>query len=168
MASLNASLGAALERFESAVRQVLEVQFDDLASEVLEIEASPYGRVALQLGAVEPTGFDGRRGHGPSRAGRCRLPAPSLGRRPRAYLKKFNSFWGAGNGVKAASGSNGHTVVLKVGHAFGKKFKPWEAVKTANNDRQGRQGRRRRHRYRAGGVRSRRRGACCCAGRAGA
>ena len=34
--------------------------------------------------------------------------------------------------MKAAAGSNGHQVVLKVGHAFGKKFKPWEAVKTAN------------------------------------
>lgn len=34
--------------------------------------------------------------------------------------------------MKAAAGNNRHQVVLKVGHAFGKKFKPWEAVKTAN------------------------------------
>ncbi|MCZ2811804.1 50S ribosome-binding GTPase [Modestobacter sp. VKM Ac-2979] len=130
--SLNAGLGAAFERFESAVRQVLEVQFDDLASEVLEIEASPYGRVALHIGAVEPTGFDGREvavvpGRAPS------TPAPSWAGDLTTYLEKFNTFWGAGNGIKAASGSNGHAVVLKVGHAFGKKFKPWEAVKTANN-----------------------------------
>ena len=51
-ASTRASV-AALERFEGAVRQVLEVQFDDLASEILEIEASPYGRVVVQLGEVE-------------------------------------------------------------------------------------------------------------------
>ncbi|WP_409328929.1 GTPase domain-containing protein [Trujillonella humicola] len=130
--SLNAGLGAAFERFESAVRQVLEVQFDDLASEVLEIEASPYGRVALHIGAMEPTGFDGREvavvpGRAPS------TPAPSWAGDLTTYLEKFSTFWGAGNGIKAASGSNGHAVVLKVGHAFGKKFKPWEAVKTANN-----------------------------------
>lgn len=132
IASLNNSLGAALERFETAVRQVLEVQFDDLASEVLEIEASPYGRVALHLGAVEPTSFDGREvklvpGSAPT------TPAPTWAGGLTTYLKQFNGFWGAGNGVKAASGTNGHAVVLKVGHAFGKKFKPWEAVKTANN-----------------------------------
>ena len=132
MGSLNAGLGAAFERFESAVRQVLEVQFDDLASEVLEIEASPYGRVALHISAVEPAGFDGREvaivpGRAPS------TPAPSWAGDLTTYLEKFNTFWGAGNGIKAASGSNGHAVVLKVGHAFGKNFKPWEAVKTANN-----------------------------------
>jgi hypothetical protein len=130
--SLNAGLGAAFERFEGAVRQVLEVQFDDLASEVLEIEASPYGRVALHICAVEPTGFDGREvAVVPGRA--LSTPAPSWAGDLTTYLEKFNTFWGAGNGIKAASGSNGHAVVLKVGHAFGKKFKPWEAVKTANN-----------------------------------
>jgi hypothetical protein len=132
VASLNASLGAALERFESAVRQVLEVQFDDLASEVLEIEASPYGRVALHIGAVEPTGFNGREVTVVSGEARP-APAPTWAGDLTTYLKQFNTFWGAGNGVKAASGSNGHAVVLKVGHAFGKTFKPWEAVKTANN-----------------------------------
>ena len=50
MATLNESLGTALERFEGSVKQVLEVQFDDLASEVLAIEATPYGRLAVQLG----------------------------------------------------------------------------------------------------------------------
>src|SRR4051812_24335062 len=132
VASLNAGLSVAFERFESAVRQVLEVQFDDLASEVLEIEASPYGRVALHIGAVEPTRFDGR--EVAVVPGRARpAPAPSWAGDLTTYLEKFSTFWGAGNGVKAASGSNGHAVVLKVGHAFGKKFKPWEAVKTANN-----------------------------------
>lgn len=132
VASLNNSLGAALERFETAVRQVLEVQFDDLASEVLEIEASPYGRVALHLGTVEPTSFDGREVTLVPGSAKT-APAPTWAGELTTYLRQFNGFWGAGNGVKAASGSNGHVVVLKVGHAFGKKFKPWEAVKTANN-----------------------------------
>ena len=131
MATLNESLGTALERFEGSVKQVLEVQFDDLASEVLAIEASPYGRLAVQLGEVETASFDGREvavtpGNAPVAA------APSWTGDLSKYLKQFNKFWGAGDGVKAAAGSNGHQVVLKVGHAFGKKFKPWEAVKTAN------------------------------------
>ena len=113
------------------MRQVLEVQFDDLASEVLAIEATPYGRLAVQLGEVETASFDGRDvavrpGNAPGAA------APSWTGDLSKYLKQFNKFWGAGDGVKAAAGSNGHQVVLKVGHAFGKKFKPWEAVKTAN------------------------------------
>lgn len=131
MATLNESLGTALERFEGSVKQVLEVQFDDLASEVLAIEASPYGRLAVQLRQVESASFDGREvavtpGNAPVAA------APSWTGDLSKYLKQFNKFWGAGDGVKAAAGSNGHQVVLKVGHAFGKKFKPWEAVKTAN------------------------------------
>ncbi len=131
MATLNESLGTALERFEGSVKQVLEVQFDDLASEVLAIEASPYGRLAVQLSQVESASFDGREvavtpGNAPVAA------APSWTGDLSKYLKQFNKYWGAGDGVKAAAGSNGHQVVLKVGHAFGKKFKPWEAVKTAN------------------------------------
>jgi energy-coupling factor transporter ATP-binding protein EcfA2 len=131
LTTLNEALGTALERFEASVRQVLEVQFDDLASEVLEIEASPYGRVAVRLGVMETAGFDGRDisvkpGGPPLQA------APSWAGDLTKYLKQFSKFWGAGEGVKAASGSNGHKVVLKVGHAFGKKFKPWEAVKAAD------------------------------------
>ncbi|MBJ7353956.1 MAG: 50S ribosome-binding GTPase [Thermoleophilaceae bacterium] len=130
-ATLNESLGTALDRFEATVRQVLEVQFDDLASEVLEIEASPFGRVAVQLGEVESASFDGREVAVTRRSAQA-LSAPSWAGDLTKYLKQFNKFWGAGDGVKAASGSNGHKVVLKVGHAFGKKFKPWEAVKAAD------------------------------------
>lgn len=131
MATLNGSLGRALERFEGSVKRVLEFQFDDLASEVLAIEASPYGRLAVQLSQVESASFDGREvavtpGSAPAAA------APTWTGDLSKYLKQFNKFWGAGDGVKTAAGSNGHQVVLKVGHAFGKKFKPWEAVKTAN------------------------------------
>lgn len=132
MADLNRALRAALERFEDAVRQVLEVQFDDLASEVLEIEASPYGRLSLQLADPGAAGFraadiEVRPGRVPSSSSLGW--AADLGK----YLKQFQSFWGAGDGVKAAAGGNGHQIVLKVGHAFGKKFKPWEAARAADN-----------------------------------
>ena len=165
MANLNESLGTALERFEGAVRQVLEVQFDDLASEVLEIEASPYGRVVVQLGEMEAASFDGR--EVAIKPGSAPLPAaPIWAGDLTKYIKQFDKFWGAGDGVKAAAGSNGHKVVLKVGHAFGKKFKPWEAVKAADKIGKIREGRRGGHRCWTGGVRRLRRRACCREGRA--
>lgn len=37
-----------------------------------------------------------------------------------------------GKGIKVASGSDAHKFVLQIGHFFGKKFKPYEAVKIAN------------------------------------
>jgi hypothetical protein len=131
LAALNEDLRAALDRFEEAVRQVLEVQFDDLASEVLEIEASPYGRISVRLGDPETSDFEAR--HVEVLPGGPPLPPPpSWAGDLSKYLKHFRESWGAGNGVKAAVGSNGHKVVLEVGHAFGKKFKPWEAVRVAN------------------------------------
>ncbi|MDM7853669.1 GTPase [Cellulomonas alba] len=131
MATLNESLGTALERFESSVKRVLEIQFDDLASEVLAIEATPYGRLTLELADVETAGFDA-----PEvvvRPSHAAVPtAPGWTRDMSKYLKQFNKFWGAGGGVRPSAGSNGHQVVLTVGRAFGKKFKPWQAVRTAN------------------------------------
>ncbi len=131
IAALNESLRTALDRFEDAVRQVLEVQFDDLASEVLEIEATPHGRISLQLGEPDAGGFQA--GQVEVRPDSAPRPAPpSWAGDLSKYLKQFHKVWGAGDGVKAAAGSNGHQVVLKVGHAFGKKFKPWEAVRAAD------------------------------------
>lgn len=58
LTGLNDDLRNAFDRFENAVRQVLEVQFDDLASEVLEIETSPYGRITVQLGEPNVSDFE--------------------------------------------------------------------------------------------------------------
>lgn len=46
--------------------------------------------------------------------------------------KNAESGWNAIFKLGAYSGSGAHEVVLKVGHFFGHKFKPWEAVKTAS------------------------------------
>lgn len=54
------------------------------------------------------------------------------------WLSKFatgnnaKSGWDAIFKLGTYSGSDAHQVVLKVGHFFGHKFKPWEAVKTAS------------------------------------
>lgn len=130
--TLNEALSAALERFRTSVKQVLEIQFDDLASEVLAIESSPYGRIASEIAG--PGASDFQSPEVLVRPGNARaLGSPRWTGDLSKYLNQFNNFWGAGNGVKGAAGSNGHAVVLKVGHAFGKRFKPWEAVKAANS-----------------------------------
>ncbi|GAA3673741.1 small GTP-binding protein [Yimella lutea] len=132
VADLNKQLRTALTSFESSVQDTLQAQFDDLASEVLEIEASPYGRVAVRLGDVqaEALGMD----EVSVRAGSTtsQRSAPRWAGDLSEHLKKFHQMWGAGDGVKAASQSNGHKIVLSLGHTFGKKFKPWEAARTAN------------------------------------
>lgn len=46
--------------------------------------------------------------------------------------KSGESGWNAIFKLGTYSGSNAHQSVLKVGHFFGHKFKPWEAVKTAS------------------------------------
>ena len=46
--------------------------------------------------------------------------------------KNVESGWNAIFKLGTYSGSDAHQVVLKVGHFFGHKFKPWEAVKTAS------------------------------------
>lgn len=129
--ALNEDLRTAAERFHDAVTQVLEIQLDDLASEILAIEASPHGRIVVQVAEVAEVELQERdvtvRADGALTSTTSRW-AGDLSQ----FLKEFNGFWGAGNGVKAAAGSNGHQIVLKVGHAFGKSFKPWEAVRTAN------------------------------------
>lgn len=54
------------------------------------------------------------------------------------WLSKFATGNNVGTGWNAIfklgtySGSDAHQVVLKMGHFFGHKFKPWEAVKTAS------------------------------------
>lgn len=46
--------------------------------------------------------------------------------------KNAETGWNAIFKLGTYSGSDAHQVVLKVGHFFGHKFKPWEAVKTAS------------------------------------
>ena len=132
MATLNESLGSALERFEGAVKQLLEVRLRRpcLGGSCDREPPVWTSRSPTQRKWSPPVSTAARsQSHRATRRWlRLRV---GLATSP-TYLKQFNKFWGAGDGVKAAAGSNGHQVVLKVGHAFGKKFKPWEAVKTAN------------------------------------
>lgn len=48
------------------------------------------------------------------------------------HLKQGQGLWGAGSGLRDASGSLGHKLVKDIGHTFGHKFKPWQAIKIAD------------------------------------
>ena len=128
-------LDGAATTFGSDIGKMLVMQFDDLASEIKEIEASPHAKLVLRLGDNIPEpdfeGFEHTQSP-PRTSGNQRYQPPDWAGQVREWLGNFQSFWGAGGGPTASSGSNGHKIVLDVGHMFGKKFKPWEAVGVAD------------------------------------
>ncbi|WP_327029287.1 50S ribosome-binding GTPase [Micromonospora sp. NBC_01740] len=122
------------EQFAHAINRLTEMQLDKLSERLLEIGDSnraqhllhPSGNVALGT----PDGL----GVMPSdQATRDRLTSTVDWRGVADQITKGQNWWGAGDGLKNASGSVGHNVVKNVGHLFGKKFKPWEALKVADN-----------------------------------
>ncbi|MDC5696827.1 50S ribosome-binding GTPase [Intrasporangium calvum] len=133
--ALNDELNVANERFLQGVREVLDFQLSDFTSEVREIEASPYAHQLTELviqGDVgaEPIAVDaGMTRPKDGKPGR----SPAWGREAAKHLKKFSENWGAGEGVKKAAGSPGHKIVYNVGKHVGIKFKPYQAVRWANN-----------------------------------
>lgn len=132
---LNEELNSANQRFVDGVGGVLDSQLADFTSEVREIEASPYahqlaaldvqGDVEAQVVPVE-TGLV----HKP---GQKQVRVPAWGPKAADHLKKFQQNWGAGDGIKRAAGSKGHQIVYNVGKRAGIKFKPYQAVRWANN-----------------------------------
>ncbi|MBT9254879.1 GTPase domain-containing protein [Phycicoccus sp. KQZ13P-1] len=134
-ATLNDELNSANDRFIQGVRAVLDSQLADFTSEIREIEASPY---AHQLQALD-VHADVDAEYVPIDTDVLRRGAPKQRRVPAwapktaEHLKKFQQAWGAGDGVKQAAGSSGHQIVYNVGKQIGIKFKPYQAVRWANN-----------------------------------
>jgi hypothetical protein len=121
------------DRFAGAINRLTEMQFDKLTERLMEIGASnrarhllpPDGGVALETpGGLHPTPAD--------RPGDDRITSTVNWRKVADQITKGQKWWGAGEGLKSASGSVGHNIVKEVGHLFGKKFKPWEALKIAD------------------------------------
>ncbi|QGG41849.1 GTPase [Aeromicrobium yanjiei] len=134
-ADLNASLDLAAAKFGQAVTQMLKLQFDNLTAEIREIESSPHARVVSNIGAGVTTVDTTKRSRFVARRGAkaaTHTSAPPWTADVQDYLKTFQTFWGAGTGVKASSGTAGHKIVTEVGHRFGVKFKPWQAARTSN------------------------------------
>lgn len=139
ISELERDLGQATAALGSEVERLLSFQFDDLAAEVREIEASPHARLVLDLAGGNDVQLDARGAAEPIRVPRAYqgVSASAGGVPPWAYdagewIKQFQSMWGAGAGARASAGSVGHKLVLDVGHFFDVKFKPWGAVNIAD------------------------------------
>jgi hypothetical protein len=122
-------------KFAQAVNVLTAQQFDTLAVQIGEIGDS--NRVAELLryaGAVAPRQTDNidapRTGAGSTSdtSSRQGAWAQDLGN----WLKQARGTWGAGEGARASANSLGHKTVKDVGHFFGAKFEPWQAVKIAD------------------------------------
>lgn len=129
---LNEEIDKAIER----MRQVVERTFTELADEVREIEEGPQGQIiekfAEGTSTQQKTGFHRLRVR---RTSDGSSSADSFSRRAshaQELLGKFRSMWGAGDGTKKSAGTAGHRVVKEVGSRFGKKWRPWEAVRWAD------------------------------------
>ena len=135
---LHTALGLAAEALGTGLQRMLELQFDDLTSEVREIEAGPHAK--LILGIRSPAQYP-TPAHDAINVELSPNPRSAAGRRSalewipdaQSWMKSFSTYWGAGGGLKASSGTAGHDAVKNIGHLFGKKFKPWEAVKAADS-----------------------------------
>jgi hypothetical protein len=122
------------EQFAHAINRLTAMQFDKFVERLSEIGGSnraqrlpspPANDVALET----PPGVQTT----PSDASVRHQTVRSMDwRRVTDQITKGRQWWGAGDGLKSASGSVGHNLVKDVGHLFGKKFKPWEALKLAD------------------------------------
>ncbi|MFF7137738.1 GTPase [Streptomyces sp. NPDC008196] len=133
--TLNDELSSANQRFVDGVRAVLASQFADLTSEVREIEASPYARQLLALdvqGDIETQNIPVDPGL-VRQSGRKQPRVPAWGPKSTEHLKAFQKAWGAGDGIKKSAGSAGHKIVYKAGKLVDIKFKPYQAVRWADN-----------------------------------
>src|SRR5690606_30565213 len=110
-----------------------ESEFDTLSEELLEIGQSnrveqllrPTGTVSLQA----PDRVDADPKETPiGTPTTLQLNWHEIGE----LIKRGQGWWGAGGGLRDASGSLGHKIVKDVGHVFGHKFKPWQALKIAD------------------------------------
>lgn len=134
---LRVTLGSAAEALGDGLKRMLEFQFDDLTAEVREIEASPHAKLILGIRPLTPhqtpSADDLNMNITPVPPSAAMRSAPSWIPEAQGWMKGFNEYWGAGGGLRASSGTAGHDAVKSIGHLFGKRFKPWEAVKTADN-----------------------------------
>jgi hypothetical protein len=132
-----ARLVESLERhagqFAGAINRLTQAQLDTLSEELLEISQSnrvarllrPTGDISLESpNQVRSESSDGATSTRPSLA----VDWDMVG----DLLKRGQGWWGAGDGLREASGSIGHKIVTDVGHTFGHKFKPWQALKIAD------------------------------------
>lgn len=130
---LQTRLNRHAETFGKRIDRLTESQMDTLAEQMIEIGDSHRAAALLRYdGGVEASARDVQVSR--SDVGSTRQDRGHLGwmRDMQNWLQQGRKMWGAGDGVKAAAGGPGHKIVLDVGHRFGVKFEPWQAVRWAD------------------------------------
>ena len=121
------------EDYEKELEEVIQFENDSLLKFGDKLEKSEFA-VALKSAIERKIGEINMSKKTASKLGSGARQAEEAGK----WLSKFATGNNAGKGWNAIfklgtySGSDAHQVVLKVGHFFGHKFQPWEAVRTAS------------------------------------
>jgi len=119
--------------FAERINKLAGSEFDTLSDELLEIGDS--NRLDLLLrpsGAVSLDAPDRVDAGSPTAGAQVAAPIAVDWQQIGDLIKRGQGWWGAGDGLREASGSLGHKLVKDVGHTFGYKFKPWQALKIAD------------------------------------
>lgn len=131
--NLRAGLDDAARRYGERLNAEVQRAIRSLTSELDDIRTGPQARHLANLGIInlDDTGAQPRS----TRFTRLRQPPPppDWAKDLAGHTNKMQGLWGAGAGAKASAGSMGHKIVLNVGHVFDHKFKPWQAVRIADN-----------------------------------
>lgn len=121
------------EQFAAAINTLSAAQFDTLAEQLTEIGESNRAQLVARSSAdVALAGPSGVQSRSDSLAAPGGSGASVDWNKVSTLFKKGQEWWGAGGGLKDSSGSIGHQITKDVGHFFGKKFQPWEAIKIAD------------------------------------
>lgn len=132
-ARLIESLERRATEFAKRINTLADSEFDTLSEELLEIgDSNRLDLVLRPSGAVSLDAPD--RVHAGASASAAHEAAPIAvdWQKIGDLIKRGQGWWGAGDGLREASGSLGHRLVKDVGHTFGYKFKPWQALKIAD------------------------------------
>lgn len=135
-AELGEGMDALSDRTAGRMQDAVERVFHGLSGEVREIDGGPQAAFIRSFddGPKKAPRRDARfnlRTHKARPASHARTTESM--RQAQLLLGEFRSAWGAGEGVKASAGSVGHEVTKNLGSFLGKKWKPWESVRLAND-----------------------------------
>lgn len=132
---LGESLDAHAARFGETLDSVARAQFATLAEELGEIDAGNRARLVYSQSAWEQDDTAESDIGAPFAGHQTSGKRSGVGvnwQNVAEKLKSAQNYWGAGGGLRDSSGTFGHEAVKNIGHLFGHKFRPWEAIKIAD------------------------------------
>ncbi len=137
LAGAEARLIESLERhatdFAGRINRLTDSELDTLSEELLDIgDSNRLGLLLRPTGAVSLDAPDQVHSGDSTSAAQATAPLAVDWQKIGDLIKRGQGWWGAGDGLREASGSLGHKLVKNVGHTFGYKFKPWQALKIAD------------------------------------